>query len=75
MIESPSCRQYKPGDLLAVKPLNWDVIIDEDDEDYNWADRGAPNGGWSCPGDGNDNDNGDSEAATHGSEKWTWTGK
>jgi len=28
-IELPSCRQYKPGDFLAFRPLNWDEIIDE----------------------------------------------
>jgi hypothetical protein len=27
-IEPQSCRQYKPGDFLAVRPLNWDEIID-----------------------------------------------
>jgi hypothetical protein len=26
-IEPPSCRQYKLGDFLAVRPLNWDEII------------------------------------------------
>jgi hypothetical protein len=34
-IELPRCRQYKPGDFLAVRPLNWDKIIDEDDHDEN----------------------------------------
>jgi len=34
-IEPPSCRQYKPGDILAVRPLSWDEIIDEDDDDVN----------------------------------------
>jgi len=34
-IEPPSCRQYKPGDFLAVRPLIWDEIIDEDDDDEN----------------------------------------
>jgi hypothetical protein len=29
-IEPPSCRQYNPGDLLAVTPLNSDDINDED---------------------------------------------
>jgi len=43
-IEPPSCRQYKPGEFLAVRPLNWDEIIDEDDDDVNWADTGAPSG-------------------------------
>jgi len=34
-IESPSCRQYKPGDFLGVGPLNSDEIIDDDDDDEN----------------------------------------
>ena len=74
-IGPPSCRQYKPGVILAVRPLNWDEIIDEDDDDENWADPGAPSGGRSCPGDGNDNDNGESEEDTQGGEKGTGKGK
>jgi hypothetical protein len=74
-IEPPSCRQYKPGDFLAVRPLNWDEIIDEDDDDDNWADPGAPSGGRSRPGDGNDNDDGESEEDTQGGEKGTGKGK
>jgi hypothetical protein len=27
-IEPTCCRQYKPGNFLAVRPLNWDEIID-----------------------------------------------
>jgi hypothetical protein len=41
-IEPPSCRQYKPGDLLVIRQLNWDEILDEDDDDENWADPGGP---------------------------------
>jgi hypothetical protein len=74
-IEPPSCRQYKPGDFLAVRPLNWDQIIDEDDDDENWADPGAPSGGRSHPGDGNDNDNGEGKDDTQGGEKGTGNGK
>jgi len=74
-IEPPSCRQYKPGDFLAVRPLHWDEIIDEDDDDDNWADPGAPSGGRSRPGDGNDNDDGESEEDTHGSDRGTGKGK
>jgi hypothetical protein len=29
-IEPPSCWQYKPGDFLAVRPLNLDKIIDKE---------------------------------------------
>jgi hypothetical protein len=74
-IEPPSCRQYKPGDFLAVRPLNWDGIIDEDDDDDNRADPGAPSGGRSRPGDSNDNDDGESEEDTQGGEKGTGKGK
>ena len=74
-IEPPKCRQYKPGDILAVGPLNWDEIIDKDDDDDNWGDPGAPSDGRSRPGDGNDNDDGESEEDTQGGEKGTGKGK
>jgi hypothetical protein len=74
-IEPPSCRQYKPGDFLAVKRLNWDEIIDEDDDDENWADPGGLSSGRSHPGDGNDNDDSQGEENTQGGEKGTGTGK
>jgi len=73
-IEPPSCRQYKPGDFLAVRPLNWDEIIDEDDDDDNWADPGAPSSRRSRPSDGNDNDDSEGEEDTQGGEKWTGKG-
>jgi len=75
MIEPPSCRQYKPGGFLAVRPLNWDDIIDEDDDVENWSDPGTLRGGRSHPGDGNDNDNSEGEEDTQGGEKWTGNGK
>jgi len=74
-IEPPSCRQYKPGDFLAVRPLNWDDMIDEDDDDENWVDPRGPSGGRSRPGNGNDNDNGEGEEDTQGGEKGTGKGK
>jgi hypothetical protein len=74
-IEPPSCRQYKPGDFLPFGPLNWDEIINENDDDGNWADPGAPSGGRSRPGNGNDNDNGEGEEDTQGGEKGTGKGK
>jgi len=74
-IEPPSCRQYKPDDFLAVRPLNWDEIINEDDDDKNWEDPGAPSGGSSRPGDSNDHDNGEGEEDTQGGEKRTRKGK
>jgi hypothetical protein len=43
-IEPPSCRQYTAGEFLAVRLLNWDEIIDEDDDDDNMADPGGPSG-------------------------------
>jgi len=72
-IEPPSCRQYKPRNFLAVRPLKWDDIIDEYDDDKDWADPGAPCGGLSRPGDDNDNDNGEGEEDMQGCE--TGTGK
>jgi hypothetical protein len=57
-IELASCRPPKPGDFMAVTPLNWDEIIEEDDDEANWEDTGAPSSGRSVPGDGNDNDGG-----------------
>jgi hypothetical protein len=32
-IKPLSCRHYKPGDFLAGRPLIWDEIMDEDDDD------------------------------------------
>jgi len=74
-IEPRNYRQYKPGDFLAVDPLNSDVIIEEDDDDDNWADPGAPSGGWSRPGYDNHNDDGEGEEDTQGGEKRTGKGK
>jgi len=74
-IELTSCRQYKPGDFLAVRPLNWDEIIDGDDDADYWADPAGRSGGRSCPGDANDNDDGESEEDTQGGEKGTGNGK
>jgi len=68
-IEPPSCQQYKPGNFLAVGPPKYDEIIDEDDDDGNKVDPGAPSGGRSHGSDGNDNDNGEGEEDTQGSEK------
>jgi hypothetical protein len=58
-IEPPRCRQYKSGDFLACRPQNRDEIIDEGDDDENWADSSVPSGGRSRPGDGNNNDHGE----------------
>jgi hypothetical protein len=74
-VEPPSCRRYKPGDFLAVRPLNWDKIIDEDEDDGNCANPSAPSGGRSCPGDGNDNDDGESQEDMQGCENGTGKGK
>jgi hypothetical protein len=74
-IEPPSCRQYKPGHFLAVRPMNWDQILNEDDDDENWADPEVPSGGRSHPGDANDNDDGRSEEDTQGGVKATRKGK
>jgi hypothetical protein len=72
----PSCQQYKLGDSLPVGTLNWDGIIEKDDDDgENWADPRGPSGGWSRSGDDNDNDNGKGEEDTQGGEKGTGKGK
>ena len=71
MIVPPSRRQYKPGDFLAIRPLNWNELINEDDDDENWADPGALSGGRRRPGAVNDNDNGEGEEDMHGGEKGT----
>jgi len=73
-IELPCCRQYKPGDFLAVRALHWDEIIDEDDDDENWADPGAPSSGRSHAGQCIDHDDGEGEEHTLGGEKGTGKG-
>jgi hypothetical protein len=74
-IELPNCQQYEPGNFLAVRPLNWDEIINEDVDDEYWADPGAPSSGRSRPGDGNDHDNCKGEENMQGGEKGTGKGK
>jgi hypothetical protein len=74
-IEPPSCQQYRPGDFLAVRPLNWDEIIDEEDDDETWPEPGAPSRGRSRPGDDNDNDDGKGDEDTQGGAKGTGKGK
>jgi hypothetical protein len=56
---------------LAVRPLNWDEIIDKNDNDENKADSRAPSGGRSYPSNGNDNDNSKGEEDIQGSVKGT----
>ena len=75
MIELPNCRQYKPGDIHPVGQLNWDDIINEENDVENCADPEALSSGRSRPGDGDDNDNGKGEEDTQGSEKVTGNGK
>jgi hypothetical protein len=66
----PSCREYKPGNILAGDPLNWDEIINKDnDHDEKWADPRVPTHEWCRPGAGKDNDNGKNEQNMQGSEK------
>jgi len=75
MIEPQGCWQSKLGDILAVRPLNWKEIIDEDDDDENKADPGALSRGKSHPGYGNHNDNGKvEEEDMKGSDKGTQKG-
>jgi hypothetical protein len=74
-IEPPSCWQYKPCDFLAVGPLNWDEIIDEDDVDENWADPGPPIGGRSNPSNGIENDHSNGDEDRKGGQNGTRKGK
>jgi len=69
--EPSSCRQYKPGDFLAVRPLNWNGKIDEDDDDEIWADPRPPSSARSRPSNGNDNDDSEDEEDRQGGEKET----
>jgi hypothetical protein len=73
-IEPPSSGQSKQGDFLAVRPQNCDEIMDEDGDDDNWADPGAPSHGMSRPGDGNDNAEGENEEVMQVGEKATGKG-
>jgi len=50
-------------------------MIDEGDDDENWADPRSPSGGRTCPGDGIDNDNSEGEEDMQGGEKGTRKGK
>jgi hypothetical protein len=68
-IEPPSCQQYKPGHFLALRPLDWDEIMNEVDGDENWANRAAPSGGRCCPSEGNDHYDREGEEDTLGGEK------
>jgi len=74
-IEPLSCRQYKRGYFLAVRPLNLDKIIDKNSDHENWADPGAPSRGLSRPCDGNYNDNRKGGEDRHGGGKGTGKGK
>ena len=62
---------------MAVRLLIWNEIIDEVDDDDSWADPGVPSSARSHPGNGNDNDYGDSEedtpASAKGTRKWKGT--
>jgi hypothetical protein len=60
-IEPPICQQYEPGNFLTVRSPHSDEIIDKDDDNETMADPGAPSGGGSCSGIGNDNENGKGE--------------
>ena len=49
-----SCWQYKPGDFLAVRRLNYDAILDDAEDDNNWVDPRQQSGSRSHPGDVNE---------------------
>jgi len=60
---------------MAVRPLNWDHIIEDDDDDENWMDPGVLRSGRRCSSKDSDNDNCEREEDTQGGEKGTWKGK
>jgi hypothetical protein len=74
-IEPPSCWQRKAGNFLAGGLLNWDEIIEENDNDENCADLRAPSRGRSHHGNGNGNGIGEGEEDTERGENGTRTGK
>jgi len=63
------------GDFKAVRPQNWDEIIDDHHDNENNMDRGVQRGERSRAGSGNGNDNGEGERDTQGSQKGTGIGK
>jgi hypothetical protein len=65
----------QPGDFLAVTPLNWDQLINKDDDGENWADPGVLSGGRGCPTHNINNDDSECEKHTQGSGKGTGIGK
>jgi len=70
-MESKSGQRYKPGDLLPVRSLNWDELIDKVDDNENWVDPRAPSSGRSHLRYGNDTDDSKGKHDTQGSEKGT----
>ena len=50
MVELPCGEWYKPDDFLAVRSLNWNEVIDKDDDEKNWADTGVPSSDWEREG-------------------------
>jgi hypothetical protein len=59
MIQPRSCQQYWPVDLLATRPQNCDLIINEDDDNGNLANFRAPSDPGSHHGNGNDREDSD----------------
>jgi hypothetical protein len=74
-IEPPSCRQYKPVAILALRPLIWDGMINAADDHENWVDPRAPSSGSSRPSNSNDNDDIEGDENTQASENVTGKGK
>jgi len=62
---------------MAVRPQNWNEIINKDDDNEDWADPGARSSGRSLPSNGHHNDNseGEEEEDTWGGERGTRIGK
>jgi hypothetical protein len=74
-MELPGHRKFKPDDILAVTPPNYDERVNEDGHNAIWADAGAPSDGRSRHDHGNDNDDRDVPEHVQAGEKGTGNGK
>lgn len=61
--------------MLDIRPLNWDEIIEEDDDNENWADRGSLGDRSTHPGDENHHHDGKGQVNKQGGVQWTRKGK
>jgi len=74
-VEGPCCQQSKPGDILAVGPLDWDEIIEEDYDNENGVGPGPWNHGRSGGRDDKVNDGSERKVDRQCSQKGSRKGK